>query len=98
MSQDQASVTYFGREVTDVLTRIRELLISKNVAYGDSALSPVRVFSRLDAVEGLRVRIDDKLSRLARGQEMGEDVLDDLIGYLVMLKIAQRRASEASQR
>lgn len=70
---------------------IRDLLLAKNEAYGDSALDPVRIFSKVDRVEGLKVRIDDKLSRLARGAAAGEDVIDDLIGYLVMLKIATRR-------
>lgn len=81
----------FGKDVAAVLDGIRQLLIAKNVAYGDSALSPVRIFSKSDALEQLRVRIDDKLSRLARGSSAGEDVLDDLIGYLVMLKVAAKR-------
>jgi hypothetical protein len=31
------------------------------------------------------VRIDDKLSRIARGQAAGEDVILDLAGYLAIL-------------
>lgn len=42
------------------------MLLAKNASYGNSALAPLRVFSRADAAEQLRVRIDDKLSRLAR--------------------------------
>ncbi len=73
---------------------IAEMLFAKNAAYGDSALSPVRVFSKSDAVEQLKVRIDDKLSRMARGSAAGEDVVLDLIGYLVMLRIAEKRAGK----
>ncbi len=73
------------------LQEIREMLLAKNQAYGDSALAPVRVFSRADPVEQLRVRLDDKLSRLARGSDAGEDVVADLIGYLFLLRIAMRR-------
>jgi len=69
---------------------VRDMLLTKNAAYGDSALDPVRVFSRADPIEALRVRIDDKLSRLARGTAAGEDVTLDLIGYLVLLRIAER--------
>jgi len=69
---------------------IERVLLEKNAAYGNSALQPVRIFSRADATEQIRVRIDDKLSRLARGQAAGEDVVLDLIGYLVLLRIAQR--------
>jgi hypothetical protein len=37
------------------------------------------------------VRIDDKLSRFARGGEFpGDNDIDDLIGYLVLLKVALR--------
>jgi hypothetical protein len=45
----------------------------------------VRVFSKSSAKEQLRVRIDDKLSRLMRGQAAGEDVEVDMAGYLILL-------------
>lgn len=68
-----------------------ELLLEKNRAYGDSALEPIRLFSKSDATEQLRVRIDDKLSRVARGSAAGEDVVMDLLGYFILLRIAERR-------
>ncbi len=68
---------------------IRDLLISKNEAYGNSALDPVRCFSRSSPIEQLNVRIDDKLSRIMRGHAMGEEVEDDLIGYLILKKVAR---------
>ena len=68
-----------------------ELLLEKNRAYGDSALEPIRLFSKADATEQLRVRIDDKLSRVARGSAAGEDVIMDLLGYFILLRIAERR-------
>lgn len=71
---------------------LAEMLLEKNAAYGDSALSPVRIFSRADAAEQIRVRLDDKISRLARGSAAGEDVILDLLGYLILLRIAERRA------
>jgi len=71
---------------------IKELLLEKNRRYGDSALSPVRIFSRSDTLEQIRVRIDDKLSRLRNQQnDEDEDVVNDLIGYLVLLKVAQKQ-------
>ncbi len=72
---------------------IADLLAEKNRAYGDSALNPVRILSKADPVEQIKVRIDDKLSRLARGSAAGEDVILDLIGYLVLLRIAQKEAA-----
>lgn len=71
---------------------IKELLLAKNLAYGDSALNPIRVFSRVNSIEQLRVRLDDKLSRLMRGASAGEDVVIDLIGYLVLLRIATKES------
>src|SRR5262245_48914552 len=79
-----------GTEIFAECLRILELLLMKNRAYGDSALRPLRIISKLDAVEQIRVRIDDKLSRLQRGAAAGEDVTFDLIGYLVLLRIAER--------
>jgi len=70
---------------------VKEMLLEKNRAYGDSALDPVRVFSKASTVEQILVRIDDKLSRLARGSADGEDVERDLLGYLVLLRIARKR-------
>lgn len=70
---------------------IRDLLLDKNRKYGDSAINPVRIFSSADAVEQINVRIDDKLSRIASNQ--GDDTEDaelDLIGYLVLKRVAMR--------
>jgi len=81
----------FENEVSEVVDEIASLLISKNKAYGDSALNPVRIFSKADVLEQLNVRIDDKLSRLSRGSDAGEDVILDLLGYLIMYRIQQKR-------
>lgn len=71
--------------------RIKAFLVEKNMAYGDSATDPIRLFSRADTVEQLLVRIDDKLSRVQRGtgEYPGDDTVLDLIGYLVLLRIAK---------
>lgn len=82
----------FQADVSAVLSEVAEMLAEKNARYGDSALNPVRCFSRSSTVEQLKVRLDDKISRLMRGSgEETEDVEMDLIGYLVLLRIARRR-------
>jgi len=82
-------------DISAVCDGIKNMLLEKNRAYGDSALNPMRVFSRADAIEQIKVRIDDKLSRLSRGSalpdESLEDTVNDLMGYLVLLKIAKMR-------
>jgi hypothetical protein len=69
---------------------LAQMLIKKNRAYGNSALDPVRVFSKADAAEQIKVRLDDKISRLMRGQAAGEDVILDLLGYLILLRVHTR--------
>lgn len=84
----------FESEVRSVLQEIGDMLIEKNRAYGNSALDPVRIFSKASNVEQILVRIDDKLSRLARGSAAGEDVEWDLLGYLVILRVARRQSGQ----
>ena len=81
----------FRERVHSVLMSIEEMLVEKNQAYGDSALNPVRIFSKASPEEQILVRIDDKLSRIARGTAAGEDVLGDLVGYLVLLMIVRAK-------
>jgi hypothetical protein len=76
--------------ITEECDAIKEMLLAKNRAYGDSAINPVRVFSKASPREQILVRLDDKLSRLARGAAAGEDVVKDLIGYLVLLRVCDR--------
>lgn len=88
----------FAEDVRAVAADVVTMLIEKNESYGDSALDPVRVFSRAPVVEQLLVRIDDKLSRLARGDAAGEDVERDLLGYLIILRVARLRDARAKER
>ena len=80
----------FAAQVDSLLHEVGDMLKSKNAAYGDAALTPLRVFSRLDNAAGIRVRLDDKLSRIARGDGSGdEDAVLDLMGYVILLRIAE---------
>jgi hypothetical protein len=80
----------FAIQVEEVLDSIEKMLIEKNRKYGNSALEPLGVFSQLSAKQGLLIRIDDKLKRIKNGslEKDDEDVVNDLIGYLVLLKIS----------
>jgi hypothetical protein len=79
--------------ILEVSSEVTNLLLEKNDAYGDSALYPVGIFSRGDAIDSLGARIDDKLMRIkSRGiTDATEDTVQDLIGYLILLKIALRQ-------
>lgn len=77
---------------------MKDLLISKNKAYGDSATNPSNIFSKGSAIESLCARIDDKLMRIKNKgiNDETEDTVSDLIGYLILLKISMIRNNAPS--
>lgn len=80
----------FLRRAQWFLAGVSRMLAEKNRAYGNSAGEPLRVFSRAGREEAIRVRIDDKLSRVARGSVYGdEDTIKDLVGYFALLAAAR---------
>lgn len=80
----------FEQNVRRILGGVADTVVGKNLAYGDSALNPIRVFSKAGRMEQLYTRIDDKLSRVQRGHEYpGDDTLRDIIGYATLILIAQ---------
>jgi hypothetical protein len=79
--------------IKEISMEVTNLLLEKNAAYGDSALNPVGIFSKGNAVESLCARIDDKLMRIKNKgiNDLTEDTVTDLIGYLILLKAAIRQ-------
>lgn len=83
------------RDIQYACEEIEKMLIEKNRKYGNSALEPQRVFSKSSPEEQLKVRIDDKLSRMKSLQDDDtEDTVDDLIGYLILLKVARKNMDQ----
>lgn len=79
-----------GNKILTTCLEIAHMLVDKNISYGNSALEPARIFSTADATEQLKVRIDDKLNRVKNNQGYaGDNDIDDLIGYLILYKIAK---------
>ena len=71
---------------SNTLDELKALLGEKNKAYGNSVCEPIRVFSKSDPIEQVRVRIDDKLKRIQNGNT-DEDTVMDLMGYLVVYRV-----------
>lgn len=70
--------------------QLKTMLLEKNRKYGNSALSPIRVFSKANEVEQILVRMDDKLNRIKNRQDdEDEDVFMDLAGYIILLMVAK---------
>lgn len=88
------------QEALDIeLEAQRVLLTGKNIKYGNSVFDPIRIFAKNASVTDLiDLRIDDKLSRIARGGEFddGENPEEDLAGYLI-LKRMWKRMEKASK-
>ena len=86
----------FEQDLDELLDSIRGMLLRKREAYGASALEPVRVFAPPDLPTdtAILVRLDDKLSRIQQAHLTGntddEDVIADMIGYLLLLAIARK--------
>lgn len=74
------------------IKNLRELLILKNSDYGNSALEPIKLVSNLSPIEGIRLRINDKLNRMICDKcVLPEDTVTDTAGYYVLLKILEMR-------
>lgn len=78
--------------ISENCDEVKEMLLEKNRKYGNSAFNPLRLFSKADPLEQLRVRLDDKFSRLLNmAEDENEDVIKDIIGYLIIYKIQLKR-------
>lgn len=86
------SLTHVRKLIADECEGLCVFLLEKNKKYGNSALEPMRVFSKAPVNEQLKVRADDKLARILRGDANleDEDVLKDLAGYLVLMLVERR--------
>ena len=87
--------TDFEARLDEELAAFKEFLMRKNRKYGNSALEPVRVFSKADTVEQIKVRMDDKINRMLQGNSAeDEDVVLDFVGYWFLLKIAEKKGGD----
>tara|TARA_R100000458_G_C8222567_1_gene206469 strand:- start:79 stop:549 length:471 start_codon:yes stop_codon:yes gene_type:complete len=83
----------FAWHLDKVTESITSLLKEKNAAYGNTALKPLGIFSKLGASEAIKARIDDKLARIANKglNDDTEDTARDLVGYLLLLLMSLER-------
>lgn len=82
------------RYIIQMCQEVRDLLLKKNHDYGSSFLRPLRVFANADPLEQIRVRMDDKLSRImnlkGKGALVEEDTYMDMAGYSILYLVAER--------
>lgn len=79
------------QEKIDILfDNFKEFLKEKNRRYGDSATQPCKIFSKLDAVNSILIRCDDKLNRIMNSKDgIKKSDLSDLFGYIALYMITQ---------
>jgi hypothetical protein len=76
-----------------VYTKQAELVQEKNRRYGNSALEPLGVFAKhvrtenSESLNGILIRLDDKLKRIKNGDAIRKNDVSDLMGYLALLCI-----------
>jgi len=93
MKEEESPKFNFDWHLDKVSKQITDLLKSKNKAYGNTALNPSNVFSKLDSTEAICARLDDKLARIQNKgiNDKTEDTVDDIIGYLLLLKMSMEK-------
>lgn len=77
------------QQIIQVCDQIKMVLLEKNKRYGNSALQPKHIFSKLSASESIKQRLDDKISRVMNSDELRKNDTCDIIGYLILLCISQ---------
>ena len=89
------TLTVTQQAIVDECEFVKQHLLAKNRAYGNSFAEPVQIFAKSNPVEQLNVRIDDKIKRLlnkdgASKRRVKEDTVLDLIGYLILKRVLTR--------
>ena len=92
----ELSKPYNNEFISNTLTEIREMLLTKNADYGNAAFTAPCYAPSLDPATAILVRMSDKVNRyknLVRrtGTQVWEskvDTLKDYIGYAILLTLA----------
>jgi hypothetical protein len=87
--------------INEECSELAALLIAKNKDYNNTAIYPLSFLSNISPQERLKVRIDDKLTRLMHlfknpnpNFESLDDNITDACGYLLLLKLIRRLEKE----
>lgn len=83
-------LTETQNKIVEVMEAMKNLLLYKNMKYGDSALNPKKIFYKGDSMNSILIRLDDKLGRVISNMEDKPRVNDvaDIIGYSALLLIS----------
>ena len=75
-----------------VFDSVCSLVMKKNEQYGDSAITPLKIFCKSDNYNQIEARLDDKCNRLKNlkvDDASYKDTVVDIMGYLCLLIISK---------
>ncbi len=75
------------KEIDILFNNFRDFLKEKNRRYGDSAMQPIQIFSRVQAEDQILNRLDDKLGRIKRADKLKKNDVADVFGYVALLMV-----------
>ena len=78
------------KDIIDTCESLKKFLLEKNKRYGNSALEPINVFSKLSSEEGIKLRMDDKVKRIKNSTELRKNDVVDLTGYLILMCVHKK--------
>lgn len=79
-----------GEWIEKVCNGIKTLLSKRQEHYGNTIGEPVRIVSKLGPLARVKVYVDQKLARLAKGDvKTAADSLSDTVGFAVLMRALQ---------
>lgn len=76
------------RDAMDILfSNFNRFLKEKNKRYGNSAISPMQIFSKVEPNTKICSRLDEKLQRIMNSTELKKNDVCDVFGYTALLLI-----------
>ena len=87
-------MTHTQEKICEITDAMKDLLLYKNEKYGDSAIYPKRIFFKGESADSIKIRLDDKLSRVISSEETRVNDVCDIIGYCTLLLISMGVSAE----
>ena len=78
-------------KINEVYSSMSRLVEEKNKRYGNSVMEPLGIFNshvtekNTESLNGILIRLDDKLKRIKNSDVLRKNDVSDLIGYLAFL-------------
>jgi hypothetical protein len=81
-------------EIREKCNEISDLLVEKNIAYGNSVFDKGLLFE-VDPIYAIQARINDKLNRIkSKETYMSENDLMDVTGYFILLQVLRDKMNK----